>query len=297
MNHAFLIIAHNYPELLGETVKILQAPNHYFFINIDKKNNDTPFKESVRGLSNVFFTEDKDRVSVNWGGWSQISTEIKLLKFARSKQNLDYYHLISGQDFPCQSNFSFDEFFIKHNGESFMFFDKEEEAMAWRKNKYPDRYRLYHFNDLFFINEIISKILRRVLSICVNTFLPKRKEIDNIAGGWNWFSWHRSVANYILDFLNRNPDYIRRFHYTSCCDELFFHTILNDHTDKLRICRNDALRFIEWHPKRETKTLPLILNENEYDDIIKSKAFFCRKIKPGDSLELIQLLKRNVLNI
>ena len=168
MNHAFLIIAHNYPELLGEIIKILQSPNHYFFINIDKKVDDIPFKESVRGLSNIFFTEDKDRISVNWGGWSQISTEKRLLKFASSKLNFDYYHLISGQDFPCQSNFSFDEFFGEHNGESFMFFDREEDVMEWRKTKYPYRYRLYHFNDLFVINEIISKILRKVFFVCVN---------------------------------------------------------------------------------------------------------------------------------
>lgn len=62
--------------------------------------------------------------------------------------------------------------------------------MTWRKSKCPDYYRLYNFNVFF---EIISKILRRVLFIYVNIFLSKG--IDNIAGGWNWFLWHRSVEN------------------------------------------------------------------------------------------------------
>ena len=37
MNHAFLIQAHNYPELLADIVNLMSAPNHYFFIHIDKK--------------------------------------------------------------------------------------------------------------------------------------------------------------------------------------------------------------------------------------------------------------------
>ena len=37
-NHAFLIVAHDYPEQLAEIVHLLDAPNHFFFIHIDKKN-------------------------------------------------------------------------------------------------------------------------------------------------------------------------------------------------------------------------------------------------------------------
>lgn len=37
LNHAFLITAHAYPEQLKDIVGLLSAPNHYFFINIDRK--------------------------------------------------------------------------------------------------------------------------------------------------------------------------------------------------------------------------------------------------------------------
>lgn len=37
MNHAFLIVAHDSPELLQRIVKRLEAPNHYIFIHLDKK--------------------------------------------------------------------------------------------------------------------------------------------------------------------------------------------------------------------------------------------------------------------
>lgn len=36
-NHAFLILAHNQPELLSRIVSVLMAQNHYFFIHVDAK--------------------------------------------------------------------------------------------------------------------------------------------------------------------------------------------------------------------------------------------------------------------
>ena len=39
LKHAFLITAHAYFEQLSDIISLLSAPNHYFFINIDKKNN------------------------------------------------------------------------------------------------------------------------------------------------------------------------------------------------------------------------------------------------------------------
>lgn len=55
-----------------------------------------------------------------------------------------------------------------------------------------------------------------------------------------------------------------------------------------------SLRFIVWYPKREAKTLPLILNEQEYDEIVRSGAILCRKIHPEESRELIKMLKRKI---
>ena len=68
MNHAFLITAHKYPEQLGEIVGILDAPNHYFFIHIDKKSYQKMVSsEVIQHLKkdNCFVT---CCITVNWGG-------------------------------------------------------------------------------------------------------------------------------------------------------------------------------------------------------------------------------------
>ena len=49
MNHAFIIQVHTQPELLDRILKRLNAPNHYFFINVDGKSDYEQFDKIVTG--------------------------------------------------------------------------------------------------------------------------------------------------------------------------------------------------------------------------------------------------------
>lgn len=72
MNHAFLIMAHDCPQLVAENIRLLQADNHYFFVHIDKKVHVDEFKKACIGFSHVAFVDEEDRLPVSWGGhlWS-----------------------------------------------------------------------------------------------------------------------------------------------------------------------------------------------------------------------------------
>ena len=115
MNHAFLIQAHAYPELLFKIVNELNASNHFFFIHIDKKGKDMLSSSCIRELKlyqNVILLSD---YQVNWGGASQFKVTVRLLFEALLYiPKMDYFHLISGQDFPLKSNKEFDSFFEKN---------------------------------------------------------------------------------------------------------------------------------------------------------------------------------------
>jgi hypothetical protein len=57
LNHAFLITAHAYPEQLKDIIGLLSAPNHYFFINVDRKAKwDNEFMDENRS-DHVCFLE------------------------------------------------------------------------------------------------------------------------------------------------------------------------------------------------------------------------------------------------
>ncbi len=295
MNHAFLIMAYNNPTLLGRICHRLEAENHFIFIHIDKKSNLEPFCDACKSIQNLIILGNNERIVTNWGGYSLLATEILLIKKAlQHSSHMDYFHLISGADYPCQSNSEFDKFFENNEGKSYMMFDTEEETIKWRKKKYPDRYRLYHFNDKGYNNNSIVNVLKLPIIVFQKVFhIYLRPMIKDVYAGWNWFSWHRKVAEFAMRQLGEHPEHLERMRYCSCIDEVFFHTLLHPHLTELNIIPNNALRYIDWHPTRPTKTLPLVLDERDYQRIKTSRTFFCRKVNPESSMKLLDMLDKS----
>ena len=97
--HAYLVMAHHQFPLLQTTLRLLDDPRNDFFIHIDKKAGAVDFEEIRRAAphSRVTFIE---RLSVHWGGYSQIRCELALLQAATQAGQYAYYHLISGVDLP-----------------------------------------------------------------------------------------------------------------------------------------------------------------------------------------------------
>ena len=116
MRHAFLIMAHNNYPLVARLLKKLEHEDNDIYIHIDAKS---PFTEDDEKLlkgscekSEVIFT---DRFNVNWGSYSQINNQLCLLERA-TKGNYDYYHFLSGVDFPIKPMAYIHEFFENHAG-------------------------------------------------------------------------------------------------------------------------------------------------------------------------------------
>ena len=226
----------------------------------------------------------------NGGGYSQIVAELNMMSFAiKSRRCYDYFHLLSGSDYPCVNQIVFDKFFEDKRGCSFMHFDSEAEIFNWRDSKYNDRVAKWYLHDVQWIPSRLKSIVSRLLNIMV-----KRKPIPDVVAGWNWFSWHRSLVNWVLDYLGRNPSYLKRFKYTTCCDEVIFHTLLYRRIEELNIEPYNSLRYIDWHPNRPYASLPLILDERDFLSIVNSKALFCRKVDEKLSKRLMDLLDKNM---
>ena len=102
--HAYLILAHSQFEQLAFLVSLLDHQNNDIFIHVDKKSNFNDSQknliESSANLSNVYFTE---RVSVSWGGYSQIEAEMLLFKAASKRDSYYFYPLLSGVDLALSS--------------------------------------------------------------------------------------------------------------------------------------------------------------------------------------------------
>lgn len=291
-------MAHDCPQLVADNIRLLQSDNHYFFVHVDRKTSIDEFRRTCAGFSHVVFLTDEERLPVSWGGASMVLVELLLFRNAfRVSPRMDYFHLISGHDYPCKDSAWIDAFFEKHHGESFMKYDTWDEVRKWRKKKYPERYRTYGFHDKVTCTNRWINFFRLPILLLQRYGIRLRKSIPNVYGGWNWISWHRDVVAYILEYIEKHPEVLKRLRYTSCMDEIVFHTILHEHLEALRIHPDNALRYIEWHPKRPAKSLPLVLNKNEYNAIVHSDAIFCRKVDVEESATLISLIRTNVFHL
>lgn len=292
-NHVFLFQIHKEPKLVARILKRLEAENHYFIVNIDKKcENSDEFKKELEGIGNVIYNRP---VNVQRTGFSQIKCTIEQMKLAvEHKVHFDYLHTLSGQDYPCVTTEKFDAFF-EDNNRSYMMLDTIDEVEEWRKNKYSIRLEHWYFWDVFNGKLAIKLHLAGIFYRLFYAFPRKCSFINEVWGGWNWFSLHRDVVDYLLKYFEENPGYVRRFHYSRCGDELIFPTVLVKKADELNIATRNSLRFVEWHPQREYKgKTPLLLNECEFEQIMQSGAFFCRKVETVESEKLLDLIDKRV---
>lgn len=284
-NHAFIMPVHNQPLLLQRIVKILQAPNHYFFIHVNARVKDiNSFKIALMGIQNVLFVEP--RVSVYHGRISQIYASLAMLEMVNHYPvHMHYVHQISGQDYPLRSNEQFDSFFDNTN-DSFMcyMFEEDRDINAERRSVnswFPNK--SHTFLTKVYNRLKIGELLGRIV---------KRKEVENLRSGWDWWSWSDKTYMFVLDYLRNNPDYLKRFDHTLSPCEKVFTTLLLPYVQRLNIRMYYPLRYVSWEPHRPMKTQyrPYNLTEDDYDYVIQSPCFFCRKVHESESIELLDMI-------
>lgn len=277
--HAFLVLAHNNPSHLIRFLRTLESPNHYFFVHIDKKSKED-FSE-LKEISNCTVIEK--RVSCNWGGFSLVKATLNLIKKAYFSGHFSYFHLLSGADYFCSTNECFDRFF-NDTDQSFLSIS-DSTPFEWRL-------KIYTFNDiinrrgkwkniLWHTDDIQKKLLK---------YFKIRKDLqERFYYGSQWFSLGHEIIHYVLKFCKKNPQFVRRFYLTFVPDESFFHMIIMNSPLAHKITQNN-LRFIDWKRKVPQEPLPRTLDIEDYDDIVKSGSFFCRKVSLPKSAGLLNKL-------
>lgn len=238
------------------------------FVHIDKKSN-IKIKELESKFSQVSFFCEYD---VRWGGHNQIKCPLYLFEKAYNPK-YKFYILISGQDLPIKTNKEIKDFLYKENS-SFVVSDQLP-ISQWKFNGGVDRVGLFWESDIVG-NSIFDKIKRKIIGNLRkhqrerNIRRPFYKNM-NLYGGSNWVILKQDVMSFLLEFVNQNPKYIRRFKHCYCADELWIQTILA--TSDYNII-NDHFTYLDWGKGPE---YPRTLRIDDYEDITNSKYLFARK--------------------
>lgn len=292
MRHAFLVIAYNNWKQLKQLIHVLSAENHDIYVHVDLKSLD--FSEEYFSDINTSKVHFFQKHKVYWGGYSIVEVELFLFKEAY-KNKYDYYHVISGMDFPLKDNKELDAFFAKNNGLEFIQFNDETanndpeisrrtKYYHWLQN-YRRRYSQKWKNSFFTLCErglLISQIVLRV---------NRTKRIDwEIKYGSQWIS----VTNAFVEELLKQEDKIMKtFSYTSCSDELFAQTVayncgFKDHIYTPESGMTQNVRLIDW--TRGKNGSPYTFRRCDEKLLLASENLFARKFSEKVDQDIIDII-------
>lgn len=286
--HAYLIMIHEVSPIFYKLIVALDYKDNDIYVHVDKKMSEKEF-DYINNLkrkgevlySNIYFVK---RRKVYWATINQTLAEIELFKKAVLKK-YDYYHLISGSDFPIKSQAEIHKFFEENNGKEFVHFGTSN-----YQNDIQSRFNRYHFfvkqlgrdfrPGFWNIMETYSAAIQRRLNI--NRL---KNQSFSFYGGANWCSVTHDFAQYIVDNFKT---YYWKYRFTRSSDESYKQTILmNSHfknnlymkgfSDDYQSC----VRKIDW-----TRGNPYVWRQEDYEELVDSQCMFARKfdVKIDDTI-------------
>jgi hypothetical protein len=272
---ALMMTVHKNDEQVNRLVNHL-SKDFDIFVHIDKRSS-----LKIRETENVFVYK---KYKVYWGSFNQIMATLFLLKQAYNK-GYHRYSLISGQDLPIKTNKEIFDFFEGNDKEYVLaskmpLADLSGNGGLDRMTKYwANRYGRSNFltNCLYKCERWFFKIFSKI----------RPRPIDyEFYKGTNWINLTHKCVEKVLEYLDKNPQYIKRFKWTTCADEIFYHTIINL-LEGLEI-ENENLRYANWTDGPE---YPKTLQLEDYTKIIHSNnKLFARKFDENIDKEIIEMI-------
>jgi hypothetical protein len=289
----FAVLAHAQPELTRNLVDAL-AP-YPVVLHVDAKADADDFDSLPRT------TYVRDRVSVNWGGFSVVEATLRLFESALAvAEPNDHIVLLSGQCFPTQRL----EHFIQFLGEAphrqhclaaLVFDGTDYSQRRLSKSWYFD---VIPLNRRSKVRKLVSAFRTSLSNV------SPRKDKDQflpylpVAGS----QWIALTAECLLDILPtaKSPQFQGLFKRSLAPDEMFFHTLVYNSRWRGQTASpsfvprsmRGAAAFANFH--YIDASLSRNLTVEDLPAIRKSGAFFARKMSLPQSRVLLESLdKRN----
>ena len=294
---AFLISTHT--DVL-QLVRLINAlpDNSVFFIHVDKKADMIPFTKAFVDDCRVRFIDH--RVDVRWGSINEVEYQMELVRAAlNSGEQFDRLITLSGMDYPVWSKERIIDFFER---------DKEKEYLAGTDVSYPWHASVIYQQYFFLIHKpgsgwkyYATRALGRSLRL-LGVKKPLCKKIGSknykLYKGAAWWAITPRLAAMILHEWDTNVELKNWLKYCMCPAELFAQTVAFNNDDWREKCMlNNAnyslpmhtpLTYVTWK-NEEIK----VLNEDDYNVIMRSGKMFARKIVSGKSDKLVEMIDAN----
>ncbi|MBD5190390.1 MAG: beta-1,6-N-acetylglucosaminyltransferase [Bacteroidales bacterium] len=275
MKHAYLIAAHNNFAHLQRLIRLLDDKDTYFFVHIDKKSS---VPDSLRKMKTTNPLTVLNEYKVEWGDSSIVKMELALFQESLKVKEIEWFHLISGNDFPLKPAAEIRSFYDNATDvDCFMEHEPFPSSMEYRNELYHlyIRRRSDSKGFLMWFNDKLNA-LQSLIGV-------KRKPIEGLPYryGSNWVDLRRRAVELLVD---RRQRIMRKIRFTLIPDEMYIQTFLQN--DGLRVV-NDNRRYIDWS---EGKPSPKSLEEDDYKAVMSSGKLFARKFDTPQSEKLADLI-------
>lgn len=298
MRIAYLIVAHEYPQLLARVVSRLQGPRSSVFVHLDRRIRSAPFK---RALENTDVRWVR-RVRSSWGTFGQVRASLLLLREALATDpQASTFALLSGVDYPLRSGEELARFFDARPGVSFISCHRLPWD-AWGEDGGLDRLTHWHFSSPHSPRTYVEypatapsgrRPVRTAHRLCAMT-LPRTRSLPcdvTLYGGSSWWNLTRDACETILGRIRSSPGFLRRFWFTRSADEIFYQTlVMNSNAGKIE---SDDLRCAFWDGRRGQH--PATVTVDDFQEIEASGKLFVRKVHPQHSDALLDKIDRELL--
>lgn len=301
MQKNYLILAHKNPLQLSRMIERLDDGASKFFIHLDAKTPIEPFAACLEG-THIRFIEPRERCV--WGDFSIVRATIHLMEAASKEQGV--FILMSGQDYPIQSQGYINAFLESNKGFDFIEIEPLEEK--WKPKMVKDKLEHYHilhseerghsncyapfahcsvFQKLRTLTHLLKGRLSqknfRLLCSLPKRVAPFKRQY---AGSQFWAFSERTfyaVLNYIREHKAALEEYYK---YTSSPDEVYFHSVLMDLVAKdSTIKLKEQITYVNYFRKNN------VFVTEDFDKLTSAKGkLFARKFDTDIGIEILNKL-------
>ena len=275
---AIIITAYKDPEMLSRLCEKFDRNSFRLFIHIDKRYAADFDIKSLKSSGN---TEIYSKYAVTWGSIRHLYAILALMKRALRYDDIKYFHIISGQDYPvCDLS------------------EAEEDRNIYLDFAPLPAERIRQYNPCQRLdqkNRIVEHIYRGSVKLQKALGIERKKmgAFSDVYKGTVWCSMPRDAAAYALDSVENNRDFMRDLYYSYIPEEIFFQTIFMNSPEWKEKTVRDNKRYDDWTPRDNSPSVPVILDARDYEAIKGSRAWFARKLDSSLSGILIKKLEGN----
>ena len=318
MKICFVVMAHHQPRTFRRLVHNLVSADADVVVHIDKRADLAQFQ--MFDSSHVHFV--KKRRKVHWSGWSQTRTLCETLEHAIAVSDAEYFIFLAGTDFPIK-RLELLSGLLENLRPLNLLNHKPLVRGTWGYWRIR-RYWLIDLKSSFISmrapsDRQVGRIRRFMGKLIVEAekrmkaHLPPRNTrwIDFYIGSNRW-CLSRQTVRFVVDYYRSSESRdLRNFlRLSGSSDEIFFQTAIMasphgaqcvgyDDVKKILEGRMPPIRsgkgvfhYVDWNSEREN---PAILDDGDFDALVKSGKFFACKFTDDRSMSLAGRIERELL--